>query len=316
MFSQKKFSIKRNACLKKYSSFNIGGKADYLITVKNKEELIQAVKEIKKKNISFFILGGGSNVLFSDKNFKGVVLRIENKNINIEKENIINVEAGTRLSDLVSFCLNKGLSGLEWAAGIPGTTGGAIRGNAAAFRKSIKDSIISVKVYDIGKDEIKIIGKKNCEFGYRDSLFKKKEKYAILEAKMRLKKKKKDSIKKEIKFFLEQRKQKQPPGFSAGSVFKNYEIKNKKEKEFLLKKFPEFKKIIVSNMIPAAFLIERCGLKGKKVGGAIISEIHSNFIINLGKAKSSDVKKIIKIIKKEVKKNFKIALEEEIVVVK
>ena len=305
---------KKNVSLKKYSFFKIGGKADSLVTIKNKKELIQTIKEIRKKNQRFFVLGGGSNILFDDENFKGVVLKIETSGISINK-NFVTVESGTRLSKIVSFCLINGLSGLEWTAGIPGTVGGAIKGNAGAFKKSMQDSIVSVEVYDFEKDKIKVFKNKDCEFNYRESLFKKKNRYVIIEAKIKLKKAEKSSIEKKIKLYLRKRKQKQPQGFSAGSVFKNYKIKNKKEKQVFLKNYPELKEIIKDDFIPAAFLIEQCGLKGKKVGEAMVSKVHANFIINIGRAKSKDVKKLMNVIKKEVKKTFKIMLEEEIIVV-
>ncbi len=315
MFNQKKFLVKKNVSLKKYSSFNIGGVADYLVVIKNEKELIEVIEDIKKNNIPFFILGGGSNVLFKDKNFKGVVLKIETNNIEIKDSKTLEVESGVVLSRLVSFCLEKELSGLEWAFGIPGRIGGAVKGNAGAFGKSMKDSIVFVEVYDIKNKKIKKISNKNCHFKYRESLFKKKNNYIILKVKLRFKKRKKNLIKKEMNFYFKERKQKQPYGFSAGSIFKNYELKNKKEKDFLFKNYPEIKKITKSNIIPAGYLIESCNLKGKKIGDAIISENHANFIINLNQAESSDIIKLINIAKKEVEKKFKIKLEKEITIV-
>ncbi len=312
MFKKNSFLVRKKVSLKKYSTFFIGGKADYLIIVKKRKELTEAIREIKNNNLCFFVLGGGSNVLFNDDDFKGVVLKIEMNGIEIKNKESIKVESGTRLSQLVSFCLKNELSGFEWAFGIPGTVGGAIKGNAGAFKKSMKDSVDYVEAYNIETEKIESIDKKRCQFKYRESLFKKNSNYIILGAKMKVKKRKKSLIEKEMKFFLNQRKQKQPCGFSSGSVFKNYEIKNKKES--ILKKFPETKKVMVENMIPAAYLIESCGLKEKRIGDAEISNIHANFIINLGKAKSSDVKKLINVAKKEVEKKFKIKLQEEIII--
>jgi UDP-N-acetylmuramate dehydrogenase len=303
---------KEKVSLKKYSTFFIGGDANYLIKIKNEEELIETIKKIKKNNFNFHLFGGGSNVLFSDKNLDKIFLKIEIDGIFVFKNNILKVKSGTSLSRLVSFCLEHGLTGLEWANGIPGTVGGAVRGNAGAFQESIKDSIVNVVVYDTKKEKKITLTKKDCKFEYRDSLFKSNPNYIIIETKLKLKKSDVNSIKEKMTYFLEKRKEKQPFNFSAGSVFKNYKIKNEKEKKLIFKKYPEIEKITKNNFIPTAFLIERCGLKQKKIGGAMISEKHANFIINFNKANASDVKKLINIIKKEVKKKFKINIEEEI----
>ncbi len=307
--------IKRKVPLKKHTTFQVGGLADYFIIVQKKEDLIKGIEKARKKNLSFFVLGGGSNILFSDKGYKGIILKIEIKKINVKKEKRIIVGAGAGLGKTVSFCAAHGFSGLEWAAGIPGTVGGAIRGNAGAFGKSIKDSLISVKAYNIEKGKVEKFKKKDCFFGYRESFFKKEKNYIILEAEMGFQEKKSFLISKEIKEFLAQRKEKQPQGFSAGSVFKNYETKSQKEKENILKDYPEIKKTVKGNTIPAAFLIDKCGLKGKMSGRAMISKIHANFIVNLDQAKSSDIKKLMILIQKEVYKKFKVVLEEEIMIV-
>lgn len=303
---------KEKVSLKKYSTFFIGGDTNYLIKIKNEKDLIEIIKKIKKNNFNFYLFGGGSNILFSDKNLNKIFLKIEIDGIVVLKNNVLKVKSGTSLSKLVSFCLKENLGGLEWAIGIPGTVGGAVRGNAGAFGKSMKDSIVSVKFYDTKKEKIVFIDKKECLFKYRDSLFKNNFDYIILEAEMKFQKKNEKLIKEKMKYFLEKRKEKQPIGFSAGSVFKNYEIKDEKEKNKILKNFPEIKKIIKNNFIPAAYLISECGLKEKKIGGAMVSEKHANFIVNFNKAKSSDVKKLINFIKKEVKKKFEINIEEEI----
>jgi len=271
--------IKRNVLLKNYTTFKIGGPAKYFFVAKNKEELISAISAAKKNHLPFFILGGGSNLLVSDKGFNGLVVKF-----------------GQPLSWYVS-------KGLEWAAGIPGTIQGGVYGNAGAFGKSMKDIIESVEVFDAETGKIKIFKNKDCRFSYRNSIFRKKKKLIILSVRIKqqvsegsedgeedkvLFAPKKVNAKK-IKQYLDYKKQTQPLNFpSAGSVFKN-------PKGF-----------------SAGELIEKCGLKGKKVGNVKISEKHANFIVNLGQGKAKDVIKLIKLIKKKVKNKFKILLEEEI----
>ncbi len=301
--------MKRKIILKKYTTFQIGGSADYFAVIKNEKELKETIREVRKIKLPLFIIGKGSNVLFSDKGYKGAVLKIEIKDIKAKKGNLIIAEAGASLTEALSFCLAHKLGGLEWAAGIPGTVGGAVRGNAGAFGKSMEDSVVSVKFYDTLSGKTKTLKKRNCRFKYRESIFKKKNSYIILSVEMKFQKKDPILINKEMKFYLAQRKEKQPRGFSAGSVFKNYEARNKEE---ILKKHPEIENVIKGNMIPAAYLIDKCELKGKTVGKAMISRVHANFIINLGQAKSSDVFKLILIIESEVKKRFGIVLEREI----
>ena len=256
--------FQKNISLKKYTTFKIGGPAGYFFTAKNKRDLIKAIKWAKNKNLPFFILGAGSNVLFSDKGYRGLVIKFQNQ----------------KLSQLVN-------RGLEWAVGIPGTVAGAIWGNAGAFGKSMKDVAKSVEVFDVKDGKIKILSNKDCQFGYRDSIFKKNHNLIILSAEI---KQKKSNLKK-IKEYLAYRKKTQPLNFpSAGSIFKN--PKN----------------------YSAGELIEKAGLKGKKIGGAQISNVHSNFIVNLGTARAQDVLSLMKLIKKTVDKKFKVKLEEEIII--
>ncbi|MFN3302078.1 MAG: UDP-N-acetylmuramate dehydrogenase, partial [Patescibacteria group bacterium] len=188
----------------------------------NKEEIIKALRFAKKNKLPFFILGGGSNTLISDEEFKGIVIKIQNSKFKIQNSKII-TEAGVMLGKLVNTSLEKGLTGLEWAIGIPGTVGGTIYGNAGAFGKSIGDIVKSVEVFDLDNEEIKILKNKDCDFKYRESIFKKKKKLIILSAILKLKKENKEKIKKKINKYLNYRQKTQPLNFpSLGSIFKNY----------------------------------------------------------------------------------------------
>jgi UDP-N-acetylmuramate dehydrogenase len=301
--------IRENVLLRDYTTFKIGGPARYFFVAENKEDLKNAILWAKKKKLPFFILGGGSNVLFSDKGFNGLVIKMQNTQYKIRNTKIV-AEAGVPLQKLVLETAKKGLSGLENLAGIPGTLGGGIWGNAGAFGREIGDLVEEVKILQIANGKLQIVNfkKEDCKFGYRESIFKRKENWIILEAILRLKKGKKKEIEEKIKEILRLRKEKQPLEFpSAGSVFKNVPIE-KVPKEIREK----FKEKIKDGFLPAGVLIEAVGLKGFQIGGAKISEKHANFIVNVGNAKASDVKELIEKIKKEVKKKFKIQLEEEI----
>jgi UDP-N-acetylmuramate dehydrogenase len=301
--------IRENVLLRDYTTFKIGGPARYFFVAKNKEDLKNAILWAKKKKLSFFILGGGSNVLFSDNGFKGFVIKLQNTQYEIRNTKIV-AEAGVPLQKLVLETAKRGLYGLENLAGIPGTLGGAIWGNAGAFGREIGDLVEEIKVLDVGGSKLKVkkLKNKGCKFGYRDSIFKKRKNWIILGATLKLKRGKRKEIEEKIKEFLKLRKEKQPLEFpSAGSVFKNVPI------EKVPKKIREkFKEKIKNGFLPAGVLIEAAGLKGVQIGGAKISEKHANFIVNVGNAKASDVKELIEKIKKEVKKKFKIQLEEEI----
>jgi UDP-N-acetylmuramate dehydrogenase len=300
-------NFKKNILLKNQTTFRIGGAAKYFFEAKTKTELISAIKLAKKRKLPFFILGGGSNLLVSDKGFNGLVIKIRNSQFVIHNSKII-TEAGVMLGKLLNTSVEKSLTGLEWVAGIPGTIGGAIRGNAGAFGKEMKDIIKKVEVFDVKELRIKNYELGDCKFAYRDSIFKKNKNLIILSVVFKLKNEKQKNIQEKIKKYLNYRKKTQPLNFySAGSVFKNPQL-NKK----LLKNFPELKKFNKNNLIPVGYLIEKCDLKGKRIDNVQISEKHSNFIVNLSDGKAKDVINLIKLIKEKVKKKFGIVLEEEI----
>lgn len=268
--------MEKDISLKDKNSFHIGGIAKYYTLVSSKEELLEAIAFAKEAKLPVFVLGEGSNVLVSDKGFKGVVIKLDLKQITDPS-----VGAGVPLRDLLLETKTLNLGGLEWAIGIPGTVGGAIFGNAGAFKHSISEVIEEVEFFD-GK-EIKILQNSECGFSYRESIFKNHPEYIILGAKFRFN----GGLNAELMHDCLS-KRNTPKGYSIGSIFKN----------------PEG--------FSAGKLIESCGLKGKKIGDAVVSTDHANWIINLGKASSDDVEKLISLMKIEVKKKFNIDLIEEI----
>lgn len=279
--------IETDASLKKFTTYKIGGKARCVIYPKNTEKLVKLMKFIRSKNIKYKMLGNGSNLIFSDDLFDGILIKLtEFDNIEIIN-NKIKVGAGYSLMKLSRVALKNSLTGLEFAAGIPGTVGGAIFMNAGAYKSDMGYVVQSVKV--LTKD-FKIVELENKEmnFHYRTSFLQKHPDYICLEAVIRLEKGKKDAIEEVMKSRLKRRVESQPLNYpSAGSVFRN-----------------------PTGMF-AGELIEKCGLKGYKLGGAMISDKHANFVINTGNAKASDVRDLITLAREKVKAEYNVDLRVE-----
>lgn len=310
--------IKENVSLKDYSTFRIGGMAKYFLIVKNKEELKITIKKALELKIPFKLLGAGSNTLIDSNGFDGLVIVFKSapkpEDFIIQTEDdfcIVQVEAPWPLFFLVQEAERNSLTGLEWAVMIPGTLGGAINGNAGAFGQSIGEQVIEVEALEINDNSIqeKVLQNQDCDFKYRFSVFKNNPNFLILSAKIRLKKGEGEIIRKQVMENLAHRQGKHPKGFSVGSIFKNYtgEIS-----EAILNQYPDLKNMLSKGQVPAGYLIDQCGLKGKTIGGAKLSDEHANFIINDNNATSEDVLNLIVLIKKEVEEKFGIILEEEI----
>lgn len=301
--------IKKNILLKNYTTFKIGGPAEYFLEANNKEEVLKAVKLAKKIKLPIFVLGGGSNLLVSDNGFKGLVIKLNNTKIELLNNNIISADAGVQFGKLVDFSIKNSLEGLEWAGGLPGSFGGAVRGNAGAFGGETKDSIIEVQALD-SKFNFKKFNNKQSQFSYRNSIFKKNN-WPVVSAKIKLKEGDKKKLKEIADSMKDYRKQKHPLEFpNAGSIFKNVDLnqfseKMKKDLSFIVKKDP-------FPVVPTAYLISESGLKGTKVGKAQVSEKHPNFIVNIGGATAVDVIKLIAIIKNKVKDKYNVNLETEV----
>lgn len=288
----KNIIFQKNISLKDYTTYRIGGPAEYFFIAETKEQLIEALKTAKELKLPVFILAGGSNILVSDKGIKGLVIKLKISDF-VPNQSGAQIGAGVQMSKIVAFAGENGFTGLEWAAGMPGTIGGAIYGHAQAFGTKISDAIKSVEVLDKRTLEIKTLLKEQCEFSLKDSLFKKNKDLVIISAVLEFKKAGQEEIKEKMNNYLAYRKKNHPLSYpSAGSVFVNPESKGR--------------------VIPAGYLIEKAGLMGKRIGNAQISEIHANFIINLGDAKAQDILALITLAREEVKKTFGIELETEI----
>lgn len=284
-----KDKVKVNEPMALYTTFKIGGPADLFVEVENEDELIKVLKTAKDLKIPYFVFGGGSNILIGDKGIKGLTIKLLINYYQLTDSNFhlkIIVGAGMPVTQLLDKCVEDSLTGLEFMAGIPGTVGGAVRGNSGAWQKNFGDQIVRVKILK-PDGEMKYIDRDDCRFSYRESCFKKSNDI-ILEAEIALEKGDQEEIKEKIKGFLEKRLC-QPKEPSAGCIFVN------------------------PKPLSAGELIDQCGLKGKSIGGAKISEKHANFIVNTGGAKTEDVISLIDLAKKSVKEKFNIILREEIV---
>lgn len=286
------FTYIENEPLKKHTTFKIGGEAQMFVSVENIDQLKAVLNACKQNDIPLFVLGKGSNLLISDDGMSGVVLTLEGEFKDISmKENKITAGAGVNLAKLCTFALSHSLSGLEFAYGIPGSVGGAAYMNAGAYDGEMKDVVLSVT--HITRDgEVVTLDAEDLDFSYRHSVYKTNDNI-ILFVTVELCSKNADEIKAKMDDFMNRRKTKQPLEFpSAGSVFKR----------------PQ------GNF--AGTLIEQCGLKGKTIGGAQVSQKHSGFIINVGDATCKDVLDLIEFVQKTVKDKTGYFLEREIIHIK
>ena len=275
----------KDISLSTLTTYKTGGIAKLVVYPNNINNLKQLLKLIHKHNIKYFILGKGSNTLFSDKEFNGVIIKLDKLNNFEIKETEIYVESGMILSKLVQESIKNELTGLEFAIGIPGTIGGAIYMNAGAYGNNMSNIVKSVIVLN-EKFQIKEIPLEKLKFDYRYSIFQDNKNLICVAANIKLEHGNHDEIASKIKENLLKRKNSQPLEYpSAGSVFRN----------------PE------GNY--AGKIIEELGLKGKNIGGAEISTKHANFIINKNNASSSDILNLIKLVQKEVKDKYKIDLK-------
>lgn len=286
-------NILKNEPMSKHTSFKIGGMAEYFLKIQDEDELLNVLKLCNQENINFQIVGNGSNILVTEKGIKGFVIKLEMKKYSIEENNeycFIRVDSGMSLAEIAMIAYKNGYSGLEFASGIPGTIGGAIRMNAGAFGSEMKDIVISTKCIDSFGNKYELSNEEQ-NFKYRSSTFENNG-LIILQTVLKLKKASQDEIKNKMDEYAFKRKESQPLDYpSAGSIFKRNE-----------------------NM-PTAKMIDECGLKGYRIGGAEISEKHAGFIINKENATSQDVLDLIDIAKKEVKKKFDQDIELEVLII-
>jgi UDP-N-acetylmuramate dehydrogenase len=300
--------VRKNEPLKNHTTYRLGGPADFYFAAESAEEIAAALAAAKTDDLDVFILGGGSNVLVADAGFRGLVISCGQRKIEVQGTRLV-ADAGAVLFSAVKASVEAGLKGLEWAAGIPGTVGGAVRGNAGAYGGEMKDGIVSVEAADLATGERRSFTNADCAFGYRDSRFK-HEGWFILAATFALAPGDKEASTVKLEETLGLRRSKLPLEFgSAGSVFKNYDVSRgvpQNIKDDVPQRFIDY------GRIPANWFIERAGLKGRRIGDAMISDKHANFFVNAGSATAADVRSLIAFAKMKVKEAYGVELVEEI----
>ncbi|MBC7363244.1 MAG: UDP-N-acetylmuramate dehydrogenase [Candidatus Aminicenantes bacterium] len=288
-------SLQQGVSLATYSNFRVGGPADYFFEATTPIQLKVAVSLARRMRVPYYLIGGGYNILFDDKGYRGLIIKnsISGMNLSLE-EGYLEIFSGTRLGQLVSLAAKKGLAGLEFLAGIPGTVGGAIFGNAGAFGQSIGDLVKQVEVMDLDGQEMRL-DRGALNFGYRSSSLKNRH-LIVLKATLEIKPGSTAEIKKKVDSFLEKRAAKHPPAGTpcAGSYFKNPVLPD-------------------GQRIPAGYLLEKVGAKGLRVGQAGIFPGHCNFIVNLGQATAQEIRSLAAELKDRVRRQFNIELEEEVI---
>jgi len=280
-------NVKYDEPMSKHTSFRIGGPASAFIQVTNKYEIQKLIQESPKWNLPIMMLGRGTNVLFDDSGYKGIIVNLvgEFKKIKFDKK-FVTIGAGISLNRLTNECAKSGLSGLEFAYGIPGSVGGGLIMNAGAHGSSMSDVVKQVQLIDNQGNLISISGNQ-ANFGYRKSCLE--QYFAVIGAKLELVPEKPEKIKEKMKELFSIRKGSQPLGeYSAGCVFKNPQDDS------------------------AGRIIDQCGLKGKMIGGAQVSLKHANFIVNKGDAKAKDIRELIYFVREEVKKRKGVEFELEL----
>ena len=275
--------------MSRHTTFRVGGEAQCFVRISDKEQLKKLIPYLRQIEVPYFILGNGSNLLVSDKGYEGVILQIGNKMNTITVEGThIRAQAGALLSQIAKCAYDKGLTGFEFASGIPGSIGGGVGMNAGAYGGEMKQVVESVLVMDIQGEILELSGE-SMEFGYRTSIIKNRP-FIVLEVCLKLEQGNKERIASDMEELAQKRREKQPLEYaSAGSTFK------RPEGYF------------------AGKLIMDAGLRGYSIGGAQVSDKHCGFVVNTGRASATDVAEVISEVQERVKDKFGVSLETEVI---
>lgn len=299
--------VKENEPLSNHTTFKIGGPAKYFVQVNNKVDLRRALQLAIDNKLKYLILGGGSNVLVSDSGFDGLIINVNEGDYEVKGDKVL-VFAGNYWPKFVNQVIQNGLEGLEFSGNIPGSVGGCVRGNAGAYGQGVGDFVFEVEVLVVGDNEVSLkkLTQAECEFEYRESIFKKQSNLIISEVVFHLKPETK-SIEERLKEVAAEgatRCAKQPLRYpSAGCSFVNVVYDDS---------LAQYKDWESNGKIAAARFIDAAGLKGTQIGQAKISEEHVNFIINLGGATANDVIQLYSLVKMKVRDQFGVQLQEEV----
>ncbi len=304
-------TFEENVSLAKYSHYQIGGPSRYFFLAETEAEALAALREARARGLKIFILGGGTNILFADEGFDGLVLKADFKNIDVDGNEIV-VGAGVAVADLVRTAEERALSGWEWAGGLPGTVGGALRGNAGAFGGETKNSVVTVTSINTETLARHERSREECRFGYRSSIFKEiGGTELIVSARFALTPGDAAAIRAVAEKNIAYRRERHPIELpNIGSIFKNIPVERVSEAvrsaaAHAIKKDP-------FPVVPAAYLIAETKLGGRTHGGAMISPKHPNFIVNTGGASAADVRALMGVVRAAVREKFSVELEPEV----
>lgn len=298
--------VSTQAPLSRYTRFGIGGPADIFVETADDESFIAAYRLVRASGIRHVVIGGGTNLIVSDDGFRGVVLKLVNRAIRATG-NCVMAEGGAVLQDLVDFTVEHGMRGIEAMTGIPGFVGAAVYGNAGAYGHSIHEWARAVRFFD--GEQIRVFGNAECEFHYRESIFKKRKEWIILSVNLHLEAGEPEALRKTARDILAVRNEKYPPAMKcAGSIFKNHLIAELPPE--VAAAVPA--KAIREGKVASAYFLEQVGVKGMQVGDIHVATYHANLIYNAGQGTARDLRVVIDECKRRVGERFGMPLEEEV----
>lgn len=306
--------VTENESMAKHTSFRVGGAARLYFVADSAEAMVKAMRIAEETGVPWFVYGGGSNLLVSDDGYEGLLIQAANRNISIDASSgVVEAGAGAITGMVARQSVDSGLTGFEWAVGVPGTIGGALFGNSGCYGGEMRDAVTGVRAFHVASGEEKNYTNEECRFGYRDSLFK-HEPHIILSCEMKLQPGQDVEVgKKKIQEIMEKRKESQPlEKSSCGSVFKNYDFKDESELDILERSVDVPEAMMKNKRISAGWLIDQVGMRGYKIGNVQVSQKHGNFMENHGTARAQDILALISYVKMKVRDELGIELQEEV----
>jgi UDP-N-acetylmuramate dehydrogenase len=299
-------TVLRSVPLSRYTRFGIGGPADLLAETVRPESFMRAWRVARESGLETVVIGGGTNLIVSDSGFRGVVLKLSNSCIRTDGL-IVQVDGGVSLQDLVDFTVGAGLKGLETMTGIPGMTGAAIYGNAGAYGHSIMERISRVLFFDGAG--MRDFNNAQCEFRYRESVFKRHKHWIIVSAELEMEQGEPAALRETADSILGIRNRKYPPTMKcAGSIFKNFLVADLPAR--VVEEIPP--RVIIEGKVPSAWFLEQVGAKGMKAGDIHVADYHANLIYNAGCGTARELAGVIAELKQRIERRWGIPLEEEV----
>jgi UDP-N-acetylmuramate dehydrogenase len=299
-------TVSRHTPLKRYTRFGIGGPADLYAETDSVEAFIQAMAAARESRMPTMVIGGGTNLIVSDEGFRGIVLRYRGEGL-VARGGRVVAQAGAVLQDLVDYTIARGLKGLETLSGIPGSVGAAVYGNAGAYGHSISERIVRVQFFD--GQTVRVFGNEECEFHYRESVFKRCKEWIIFSTELALDPADAAELRKAADDILKVRNEKFPVTMKcAGSIFKNLLLRDLPPD--VAAQVPE--RVVREGKIPAAWFLEQVGAKGMERGAIRVADYHANLIYNTGEGTAADLRAVIAELKARVRARFGIEIEEEV----